>query len=119
MKVTCIPFPAAYAQVTIFLLGLHWLLTPMTIITWASHPSLVFIYTFATIFIFWALIAIAEELQNPFGDDASDLDMVTFQDHLNERLLMLLGPAALHTPRPVHVALGEPLSLGALIGEVS
>jgi len=93
-KLHLFPFPFPYAQATFWLLVFHWFLAPLTICTWTHRPFLAFVFTFAAIFIFWALFAIAEELENPYGDDDDDLDLAMIQTSMNRRLRLLLSNGA-------------------------
>jgi len=97
-KVSFLPYPLPYTQVTIWLMFLHWLLTPVAMISWTREPSLCFIFAFIYVAVVWALFFIAEELENPFGDDATDIDTVQLQRQTNHRLELLLMEQAEWTP---------------------
>eukprot|EP00421_Protoceratium_reticulatum_P044091 CAMPEP_0168432222 /NCGR_PEP_ID=MMETSP0228-20121227/38781_1 /TAXON_ID=133427 /ORGANISM="Protoceratium reticulatum, Strain CCCM 535 (=CCMP 1889)" /LENGTH=380 /DNA_ID=CAMNT_0008446345 /DNA_START=72 /DNA_END=1211 /DNA_ORIENTATION=- len=90
MKISLVPFPFPYSQTTVFLLICHWLITPVMICTWTAQPILAFLFSFLVVLIFWGLYAIANELENPFGEDPNDLDIVDVQGEMNSRLLMLV-----------------------------
>jgi len=95
IKVAFVPFPFQYTQATTWLMFLHWFLAPLTVSTFTHRPSLAFIFTFVLVFTYWALFLIAEELENPFGEDDGDLDLWDMQRHLNSRFRMLLAPSTL------------------------
>merc|ERR1719316_356915 len=88
------------------MLGVHWLLTPLLIgmieiqmsESWLIPIDYVlsFVFAFISVFSLCALNLIAQEIENPFGDDENDLRCDEAQCHMNEALLLLLsGPADL------------------------
>lgn len=93
-KLSYVPFPFHYSQVTVWLLLMHWLMTPLVVTDWTPRPSLAFLFSFVLIFVFWALLFISEELEEPFGEDDTDIDVVDLQRHANECLSLLLTPDA-------------------------
>jgi len=99
IKVAFVPFPFQYTQATTWLMFLHWFLAPLTVGTFTYRPSLAFVFTFVLVFTYWALFLIAEELENPFGEDDGDLDLWDMQRHLNSRFRMLLAPSTLQAGR--------------------
>lgn len=98
IKISNIPFPFPYAQTCDCLLVMHWILTPMVVATTASHPAWCAISSFFSVFILWALNAIAVEIENPFGMDANDIDTSAMQLELNKHLILLLDKTAQRTP---------------------
>lgn len=93
-----VPFPAPYTVATHVVLVLHWLLTPFVASTWSTHIWSASCLGFMQVFMLWSLNAIAQELENPFGEDANDLDTWSYHRELNDRLLFLLGTAKQQTP---------------------
>lgn len=93
MKIALLPFPFPYSQAALVLLILHWLITPLMICTWTGNPCMAALFSFLIIFIFWGLYAIANEIENPFGDDPNDLDAIEVQRDMNEKLRLLAGLA--------------------------
>mmetsp|Transcript_97157 Transcript_97157/g.299451 ORF Transcript_97157/g.299451 Transcript_97157/m.299451 type:complete len:265 (+) Transcript_97157:349-1143(+) len=93
-KLTDAPFPLYYTQATIWLLVMHWVLTPLTVLTWTHRPSLAFCFSFLMVAAFWSLFFISELLEEPFGEDDTDIDVASLQQHSNERLTLLLSPEA-------------------------
>lgn len=65
---------------------------------WMSSASAVAIFTFLPIFLMWSLHFTAGEIENPFGVDASDLDLQEMQDTLNDSLVRLLSAMTQTTP---------------------
>mmetsp|Transcript_28146 Transcript_28146/g.51148 ORF Transcript_28146/g.51148 Transcript_28146/m.51148 type:complete len:588 (-) Transcript_28146:154-1917(-) len=98
IKISNIPFPFPYAQTCDCLLVLHWMMTPIVVATSASQPVWSGIFSFFSVFILWALNAIAVEIENPFGMDANDIDTSAMQLELNKHLILLLDKKAQRTP---------------------
>jgi len=98
MVIAHIPFPFPYMQTTEVLLLMHWFFTPLLMCQWTTAPPWTFGLCFIQVFVLWSLNAIACELENPFGEDANDLDANGAQNHLNDRLLLLIRPSTLRTP---------------------
>jgi len=90
-KTVTLPFPFPYTQVTLYLLLCHWLITPFIFATMTHSMYMAGLFTFLVVFIFWALFDIAAELQNPFGDDVNDLDVLTAQRNMNSRLCTVIA----------------------------
>eukprot|EP00928_Gymnodinium_smaydae_P062319 TRINITY_DN46216_c0_g1_i1.p1 TRINITY_DN46216_c0_g1~~TRINITY_DN46216_c0_g1_i1.p1 ORF type:complete len:519 (+),score=93.60 TRINITY_DN46216_c0_g1_i1:98-1654(+) len=99
MKIAQIPFPFPYAQSTLVLLILHWLVAPVVMVSWTESPGLAGAYSFLQVFILWSLYAIAVEIEDPFGNDANDLDALELQHDMNERLILLSDPRAHVVPK--------------------
>eukprot|EP00403_Amphidinium_massartii_P030563 CAMPEP_0178390812 /NCGR_PEP_ID=MMETSP0689_2-20121128/10839_1 /TAXON_ID=160604 /ORGANISM="Amphidinium massartii, Strain CS-259" /LENGTH=567 /DNA_ID=CAMNT_0020011333 /DNA_START=34 /DNA_END=1737 /DNA_ORIENTATION=+ len=99
VKITYIPFPFPYAQTCDCLLVMHWLVTPLVIPQWVSHPAWAAVFVFIQVFILWALNFIATEIENPFGTDPNDIDGGNMQKDMNRHLLLLLRQEVLTTPK--------------------
>jgi len=99
LKLSTVPFPFPYAQTCEFLLLLHWLIAPFVVCSWTSHPAWASIFCFVQVFILWALNAIADEIENPFGMDANDLDASAMQLEINRQLNLLIADATQTVPR--------------------
>jgi len=97
VKLSRVPFPVSYTQITLWLLMIHWFLCPLVVLGWSKRPSLAFVFTFILIFVFWALFLTSQELEDPFGDDESDVDMKSMQRYSNTCLRMLLSPGSQRT----------------------
>lgn len=98
MKISYIPFPFPYAQTCDFLLLLHWIIVPFVVCQWVTEPLWAAVFSFIQVFILWALNFIAEELENPFGQDANDIDGLHMQEEMNEHLMLLMTPSTRKTP---------------------
>ncbi|CAK0842228.1 unnamed protein product [Prorocentrum cordatum] len=83
-------FPFPYAQVTVWMMFIHMMATPFMAANVCLGRIQAFCICFLLTFVFWALHEVSVELENPFGNDANDLDMQGYQDFCNKRLLLLL-----------------------------
>eukprot|EP00746_Dinoflagellata_sp_MGD_P154827 gnl/MRDRNA2_/MRDRNA2_85057_c0_seq2.p1 gnl/MRDRNA2_/MRDRNA2_85057_c0~~gnl/MRDRNA2_/MRDRNA2_85057_c0_seq2.p1 ORF type:complete len:578 (-),score=110.05 gnl/MRDRNA2_/MRDRNA2_85057_c0_seq2:99-1790(-) len=93
-KITETPFPFPYAQMIAALLAFHWIVTPILIGMIPINCVWCFIFAFISVFSLCALNLIAQEIENPFGDDANDLHCDQAQANMNEALLLLLSDPA-------------------------
>eukprot|EP00929_Paragymnodinium_shiwhaense_P112018 TRINITY_DN8026_c0_g1_i1.p1 TRINITY_DN8026_c0_g1~~TRINITY_DN8026_c0_g1_i1.p1 ORF type:complete len:651 (+),score=93.66 TRINITY_DN8026_c0_g1_i1:245-1954(+) len=98
VKISTIPFPFPYAQTCDLLLMLHWLVTPVVITYWVEASVWACLFSFTSVFILWSLHTISVEIQNPFGQDANDLDEEGMQIEMNQHLLLLLKESTCKTP---------------------
>eukprot|EP00443_Scrippsiella_acuminata_P077615 CAMPEP_0115379490 /NCGR_PEP_ID=MMETSP0271-20121206/4559_1 /TAXON_ID=71861 /ORGANISM="Scrippsiella trochoidea, Strain CCMP3099" /LENGTH=398 /DNA_ID=CAMNT_0002802695 /DNA_START=196 /DNA_END=1389 /DNA_ORIENTATION=- len=99
MVIAHVPFPFPYMQTSEILLILHWVFTPLLMCTWTVAWPWTFSFCFISVLFLWSLNAVACELENPFGEDPNDLDALHAQNHLNQRLLLLLRPSTFRTPK--------------------
>lgn len=58
-----------------------------------------FSFAFFSVMFLWCLNAVACELENPFGDDANDINAHDCQEAINRQLLLLLRPGSRCIPR--------------------
>lgn len=98
LKIADIPFPFPYAQVSLVLLSMHWVITPLVVCKWTGNCWTAFTFAFIQVFLLWSLHAIAVELENPYGQDANDLNTIDMQSSMNKRLLLLLDPRSSTIP---------------------
>jgi len=98
-QLTRIAMPVPYAQTTQWLLAIHCLITPLSVLVWTEEPMTAFLLTFILVFIAWALYFISIVLEHPFGDDDADIDVCRLQRHANASLLMLRSEEATHPPK--------------------
>lgn len=112
------PFPFPYVQIVTIGLMVFTLTCPfvMACITW--HGFGIF-FSFIAVSGFYALEKVAQELEDPFGDDDNDLPLTEYQHVLNVRLrqLLALGEGVYATPNvsqecEQRAALGTPLMFG-------
>jgi len=92
------PFPFPYAQMISGLLVFHFFATPVLIGMIPINCVWCFIFAFVSVFSLCALNLIAQEIENPFGDDANDLHCDQAQAQMNEALLLLMTAAADSVP---------------------
>lgn len=100
-KLQCItdnPFPFPYAQMISTLLVFHWMLSPILVGMISIHALWCSIFCFISVFGLCSLNLIAQEIENPFGDDENDLCCDEAQVSMNEALLMLLSTPAKSFP---------------------
>jgi len=95
------PFPAPYSAATKVVLLIIWFLTPLVAPLWVDEGYIMAaaMLAFIQVFMLWSLDAIADELENPFGDDANDLELSSTHEELNDRLLHLLQVAETRAPQ--------------------
>lgn len=89
-KLAQYPFPVAYTQTTLWLLVVHWAMTPFCVYSFTKRAFLAFILTWILTFTYWSLFYLSAELENPFGEDDGDIDLPDIHRHLNGRFLTLL-----------------------------
>jgi len=99
LEVMTIPFPFPYAQTAYFLLALLGLFTPWAMCSWTDHPVSTACCTFVAIACLASLELIANQLENPFGEDPNDLPVDSFQLALNESLSLMTTADAQESPQ--------------------
>eukprot|EP00747_Dinoflagellata_sp_TGD_P090952 gnl/TRDRNA2_/TRDRNA2_164888_c1_seq2.p1 gnl/TRDRNA2_/TRDRNA2_164888_c1~~gnl/TRDRNA2_/TRDRNA2_164888_c1_seq2.p1 ORF type:complete len:452 (+),score=50.34 gnl/TRDRNA2_/TRDRNA2_164888_c1_seq2:70-1356(+) len=98
LKLSHLPFPFPYSQLTIWLLVAHMMLTPFVVCRWTNYVPLAGFLSFVMIVMLWSLYVFANQLENPFGSDDNDLDISVMQKQINKRLAMLVQPGAYVMP---------------------
>jgi putative membrane protein len=99
LEVMTIPFPFPYAQTAYLLLILLGFFTPFAMCSWTNHVVSCGCLSFIAVLCLCSLELIASELENPFGTDANDLPVESFQDAINESLALVVGSAAKQKPQ--------------------
>jgi len=99
LRITYIPFPFPYVQTCDLLIIIHALLTPVVIMEWVTEPIWAGVLTFLQVFTLQALDHIAKEIENPFGQDANDLDGEEMQRQMNNHLVLLMQGKTRTLPR--------------------
>lgn len=94
VQLTRVRFPFPYTMTMVVMMNIISILTPVAFCTWTTGYIWPVVFTFLFVFAFWSLHFTAAELENPFGDDANDLDMRKIQSDVNARLLTLLHDPA-------------------------
>lgn len=94
-----VPFPFPYAQMITFMLIIHWFVMPQL----ASQlvPSVFWCGTvcFLVTLVLWSLLYIANQIDQPFGDDDTDLPMKDGAKQFNQRLLRMMMPESKLPPQ--------------------
>eukprot|EP00933_Yihiella_yeosuensis_P062764 TRINITY_DN65755_c0_g1_i1.p1 TRINITY_DN65755_c0_g1~~TRINITY_DN65755_c0_g1_i1.p1 ORF type:complete len:373 (+),score=87.41 TRINITY_DN65755_c0_g1_i1:132-1250(+) len=93
-----VSFPFPYAQTLSCMIILHWIVTPILASQAVESWWWCSIVTFAVTFSMWALLYIALQLDQPFGDDLNDLPLRMFQKNFNENLVLMIQPEARFPP---------------------
>jgi len=93
LQIMDIPFPFPYAQVSVVLLIIYFMFTPVIMCYWTNSKFFAFLFTLIATTCMCSLELIAAELDNPFGDDPNDLPCFAFQEDMNAGLLLCLDPA--------------------------
>lgn len=91
-KIVDIPFPFPYAQVLSSMIMVHWVVTPILASQAVSNWIWCSVVCFLVVFAMWALLYIALELDQPFGDDCNDLPLRQYQSEFNQSLLQMIRP---------------------------
>jgi len=90
VKLAFVPFPFPYVQTCDCLLAMHWLMVPFVVCQWVTRPWWAGFFCFLQVFTLWVLNLIACELENPFGQDANDVDAIFMQRGFNNHLRLLM-----------------------------
>jgi len=104
-KIVEVPFPFPYSQYLSFMLVLHWLVSPLVCVQLISEWS----WAGGTVWListsYWTLFYIAQEIDQPFGQDYNDLPVVEIQQRFNQSLMHLAAPESYILPDFIaHVA---------------
>eukprot|EP00927_Polykrikos_kofoidii_P020980 TRINITY_DN20012_c0_g1_i1.p1 TRINITY_DN20012_c0_g1~~TRINITY_DN20012_c0_g1_i1.p1 ORF type:complete len:641 (-),score=80.26 TRINITY_DN20012_c0_g1_i1:68-1990(-) len=103
-KISEIPWPFPYTQMILAMLILYSLCAPFVASATLSGPIHCAVGTFMVVLVFWAINYVAEEIEQPFGDDDNDLPIPEMLKELNLSLTLLLEP---HAQRPPSFKLNE------------
>lgn len=88
--ITEIPFPFPYAQMVAVMLVVHWLMTPTLAVVELESSIWAGVICFLLTGAMWSLIYIAQEIDQPFGDDANDLPVKEMMEEFNTALMDML-----------------------------
>eukprot|EP00927_Polykrikos_kofoidii_P058363 TRINITY_DN5283_c1_g1_i4.p1 TRINITY_DN5283_c1_g1~~TRINITY_DN5283_c1_g1_i4.p1 ORF type:complete len:599 (+),score=118.04 TRINITY_DN5283_c1_g1_i4:140-1936(+) len=89
-KIADFPFPFPYAQTSIFMLLIHWVLCPFLTNILVSDRWLAMGLSMAIVFFPWCINFIALQLEMPFGEGDNDLPMEQMQADWNKSVGTLL-----------------------------
>ncbi|CAK9011148.1 unnamed protein product [Durusdinium trenchii] len=84
-KIRMVPFPFPYSQYLSLMLIAHWIMTPVVACHLVVRPWWAGIIVFVVSTSFWTLFYIAQEIDQPFGEDANDLPVREMQKARDER----------------------------------
>lgn len=98
IQLMVVPFPFPYAQAAKVLLVAYGISTPFVMAFWGESAVSSFIFTFISTIGMFSLEYIAEEIEQPLGEDPNDLPVAEFQVELNNILLLLMEPIAHMAP---------------------
>ncbi|CAE7329986.1 unnamed protein product [Symbiodinium pilosum] len=97
-KIRDVPFPFPYAQFLSWLLVIHWTLTPLVASQTVLKPWWAGIFVFVVETSYWTLFYIAQEIDQPFGEDANDLPVREMQRKFNAKLDFFIQPKSYTLP---------------------
>lgn len=97
-KISETPFPLPYAQALSTVIIMHAAMTPFVFAVWTHTPFWAGLFTFTAVFLFSTINFIAAEIEQPFGDDANDIDLEELQNKFNNILVTMLSPQCTQRP---------------------
>eukprot|EP00930_Biecheleria_cincta_P046001 TRINITY_DN31719_c0_g1_i2.p1 TRINITY_DN31719_c0_g1~~TRINITY_DN31719_c0_g1_i2.p1 ORF type:complete len:575 (+),score=100.76 TRINITY_DN31719_c0_g1_i2:43-1767(+) len=97
-RIKDIPFPYPYHQIALLLLMVHWFVTPLLACLYINSAVLSTALVFTGQAGMWAVVFVANQMDQPFGEDANDLPMAEMQQDFNRSLISLLHPLSQHVP---------------------
>merc|ERR1740123_17591 len=97
-KLSHVPFPLAYRQITLLILLAEALFVPFMLAMLTKGVASSFGYTFVATFLLWFLNGVADSLDNPFRKMSSALNTAAVQSRLNDQLEDLKQHAWAPTP---------------------
>lgn len=97
-KIRMVPFPFPYSQYLSLMLVCHWMLTPVMASQLVVKPYWAGVIVFVVSTSFWTLFYIAQEIDQPFGEDANDLPVREMQKDFNEKLEYFTDPLSYTLP---------------------
>ncbi|CAJ1419164.1 unnamed protein product [Effrenium voratum] len=97
-KIRMIPFPFPYSQYLSLMLIAHWILTPFVASQLVLKAWWAGIIVFVVSTSFWTLFYIAQEIDQPFGEDANDLPVRDMQKEFNMKLEYFVKPLSFTLP---------------------
>lgn len=86
-RIAAVPYPFPLAQISSALMVVFLFLMPIVVEKFTQAYLLTPVLTFLIALGYWGLNAVAQELENPFGDDANDLPLREFCDTYIDRVM--------------------------------
>jgi len=101
-QIACMPIPEPYTKMITIMIAIHSSFTPILMSLWAGSKILslwwAFVWSFVPVFGLCCINLIAIEIERPFGDDANDLPLMSYQKKVNASLISLLAAKAQRRP---------------------
>ena len=97
-KIREVPFPFPYSQYLSFMLITYWLLSPIIASQMVLRPWWAGIIVFVVCTSYFTLFYIAQEIDQPFGEDPNDLPVADMQRDFNKKLSFLHNPLSYSVP---------------------
>ena len=97
-KIRDVPFPFPYSQYLCCMLIAHWILAPLVASQMVLKPWWAGIMVLVVSTSYWTLFYIAQEIDQPFGEDANDLPVREMQHKFNAKLQFFLEPMFTKVP---------------------
>ncbi|CAE7725309.1 unnamed protein product [Symbiodinium microadriaticum] len=97
-KIRDVPFPFPYSQYLCCMLIAHWILAPVVASQTVLKPWWAGIMVLVVSTSYWTLFYIAQEIDQPFGEDANDLPVREMQHKFNAKLQFFLEPLSTKVP---------------------
>jgi len=98
MRKIHIPFPFPYSQHLVCVLIFYTILTPIVASQAILKPWWAGVMVFVVCTSYWTLLYIAQEIDQPFGDDANDLPIREMQHEFNAKLSYFAHPLSYSVP---------------------
>lgn len=102
-----IPFPFPYAQMITSMLIIHWFVMPMLASQLLQSVFWCGTVCFLVTMVLWSLLYIAVQIDQPFGDDHTDLPVKDYMKQFNQNLLLMMRPEAQLPPKFAPAALDD------------
>ena len=97
-KIRDVPFPFPYSQYLCCMLVAHWILSPLVASQMVLKPWWAGIMVLVVSTSYWTLFYIAQEIDQPFGEDDNDLPVREMQHKFNAKLKFFLEPLSTKIP---------------------
>eukprot|EP00930_Biecheleria_cincta_P095100 TRINITY_DN87124_c0_g1_i1.p1 TRINITY_DN87124_c0_g1~~TRINITY_DN87124_c0_g1_i1.p1 ORF type:complete len:338 (-),score=47.04 TRINITY_DN87124_c0_g1_i1:66-1079(-) len=101
------PFPFPYAQMITTMLIVHWVVMPLLASQLIESVFWCGTVCFVVTLVLWSLLYIALQIDQPFGDDHTDLPVKDTMKQFNQSLLTMMRPEAQLPPKFGIAALGD------------
>lgn len=97
-QISHMAFPFPYAQTLSATILFHATISPFVFAVWSANPFWAGLLTFTSVVLFTSLNFIAAEIEQPFGNDPNDIDLVDLQTKFNNILVTMLSPQCTQRP---------------------